>query len=290
MSLIRGEMIDYGVDWLTVTARTKSSRAKLNRLSQSILRSEMESGNECRPWGFAGYEGVKCGSMQYGERFDSGCARLSSGVAFDHWLDAYHAGDHVSRVDLQATLKMDQDPQRTIARVYGQGVRFNRKKNRHATVSILRSTNGTATVYFGRRQSDRFGRCYDKGRESKLDVFRDCVRFELEAKGNLSHPLTAAIARAHRPILAAAEEVRGYFRSRGIHLERPRATHYPSRIPRRRSDVERRLEWIRKQVRPSVLFLLDHCDSELVYNALGVSSEGHRVGIPHRKLKLASGK
>jgi DNA relaxase NicK len=229
---------------------------RLHNLGTTILKSEQKRGNDIRPWTFAGYQGLKCGSAQVGTRHDSTCIRLSSGVAAEHWLDAYHAGESFSRVDLQSTFKLDYDPQRLIQSVYRSALAHTKKKKNGPACTILKSSNGTATVYLGRRQSNLFLRCYDKGRESGLDYYQNCVRFEAEVKG----PICLLVLRDCASLSSGrgnpAKYVSSLFRRRGC-AQLPESDGIDTLcVPRKRSDTERKLTWLSTQIRPSVQSLI----------------------------------
>lgn len=281
--------IDYGIDWITSTGQTTAARRRMYRLGSSLIRSERASGNEQRVWGMAGYEGIKCGSVQLGERHDSTIIRLSSGLAWEHWKKVYHAGEKFSRVDLQVTARMGRTPLSVISGCYHKALRHSKRCRRGPAVSILRSSNGTATVYLGKRQSMRFSRIYDKGRESGLDHYQGAVRFELETKGALCLPTLRAIASHHRPLLECASIVVDHFRARGISLERFKSDHRALSAPRTRSDHVRRLAWLRRQVAPSVKMLVADGHRALILECLGLSiATPQRVVSRSQRLTLAS--
>lgn len=220
------------------------------------MGSEERRGNEMRPWSFAGYEGFKCGSAQLGTRHDGTCIRISSGVAFDHWLEVWHAAEKFSRADLQLTLRVDGPPSRTISSVYHRALHHSRKSKRGPTVSLLKSSNGTATVYLGRRVSDVFMRCYDKGAESGLDHYENSVRFEVELKGDACLPVVRHCASSTRPLLTAAGYVLGQYSKRGVSISLPAKPSYAISVPRKRSDIEKKLRWLETSVRPTVQLLI----------------------------------
>lgn len=269
---IEGEVVDCGFDWITSTASTRLAQERLSRLGQSIIRSEQKSGNEVKPWAFAGYQGFKCGSAQIGTRYDSTCLRISSGVAHENWLKAYQAGEGFPRVDVQITMRVPGDPQRVIARCYRHALTHTRKRKRGPNCSILKSSNGSATVYLGRRQSGVFLRCYDKGRESGLDHYENCVRFEGEFKGAVGLPIARHCAGSKSPNVTAASYVLGHFADRGVVLECAVEEQYSVRVPRKRSDTGRRLAWLQTQVSPSVRLLIASGHRADVLRALGLSA------------------
>lgn len=278
--------MDYGVDWITATAATKVARRRLSSLGSALILDEGKAGNEQRNWGMAGYEGLKCGGVQLGERFGSTLIRLSSGVAFDNWQKVYHAAENFSRLDLQVTARMDQEPLRIISQCYQRALRHSKKRKGSSAVSILRSSNGTATIYLGRRQSMRFARIYDKGAESKLDHYAGAVRFEVEYKGALCLPTLRAMSHSPRPLHLAASIVVDHFRDRGVTLKPLNTDQRKISVPRCRSDHARRLGWLQQQVSPSVKILIAAGHHQLVLEALGLSAGALEPAISAKGKRL----
>lgn len=285
-STFSGDVVDYGCDWITATAKGPESRRRLALLGKRVLDSETRAGNERKPWGMSGYDGLKSGGCQVGERGDSTIIRLSSGVAWENWLKVYQAADSFSRLDLQVTARMDQEPKRVIAAAYRHSLQFSRSHGGSPTVSVLKCSNGTATMYLGRRQSERFARVYDKGAESSLDEYQACVRWELELKGDLCLPALRAIAASRRPMFTMASIVVTHFRDRGCHLPESWATDRALSAPRKRTEVERRLSWIQSQVRPTVEYLVSIGQRGKVLRALGLLENASRDANPAKVVAI----
>lgn len=265
--------IECGFDWITTTAQTKRAASRLQSLGQSLVHAERKMGNEVRPWTFAGYEGFRCGAAQIGTRHDGTCLRVSGGLANEHWLDAYHAGEGFSRVDLQLTAKTGENASKTIARVYKAALAHTKKRKHGPTCTILKCSNGSSTVYLGKRCSDVFMRCYDKGAETKLDHYREASRFEVELKGAICLSVLRRCASSESPMLEVAAYCLGFFGRRGITLEVPNATVYTVSVPRSKSDVSKKLRWLREQVRPSVETLIACGMVDEVRSCLGLSEK-----------------
>lgn len=260
----------------------------MNALGNRILESEASAGNDVCEWGMSGYSGLKCGSVQLGHRADSSIIRLGSGVAFDNWLNVYHAAENFSRLDLQITARSNLKPKALIQRSYRDALKFSAQNGGMPRVSILKSSNGTATMYLGRRQSERFSRVYDKGAESGLDYFANSTRFEVELKGALCLPSLRVLSDSYRPMHAAAQIVLRHFRDRGLSLSMKNTTDRALSAPRRRSDQERRLEWLRKQVRPTVQALVAAVGLASVENVLGLREQSTMASRKFEKLKLVA--
>jgi DNA relaxase NicK len=262
------EVVDCGVDWLTVTANTKSSIIRLLDYSHNAMRDEREAGNEKRGFSFKGYEGFKCGGISYGARSDSALLRVSGGLARQHFTSAYHVATNCSRIDLQTTVRTKQSPNARIASAFKRALRHSRKLKRGPAVNLWRSSNGTATLYLGQRVSERFGRVYNKGAESLLPVLEDCVRYEVEYKGDMAMHQFKQLANTRSPALFINSEVHRFFRARACPPEFKPENTQTNVLHRMATDQRQQLEWIAKCVRPTVQRLCASGLAQEVYDCL----------------------
>lgn len=271
MKRVTGEVLESDIDWMTATGFSSEAQELMQNFGARLLISEGARGNDTKPWRFAGYEGFKCGSVQCGSRPDSSCVRLGSVVAAENWRELYRISEGISRVDLQLTVRTDDDPVRCLAAVHRQALRFSAKRKDGPSVTLIRGNDGSATVYLGKRESDVFGRAYAKGVESGLDHYKGTVRFEVEFKGG--HCLSVLRHLIASPVEAVGivSCVCGFFKSRGCALSLPCEALFIVRCSRSQSDNTRRLEWLRKQVRPSVQHLIASGCYDEVIRALGLS-------------------
>lgn len=282
MSKISGEVLEVGVDWITAIGMTPRCQEEMQEWASSIVLSEGARGNDNRPWRFAGYEGFNCGGIQVGNRYDSTCIRLSSDVAQQHWRRLYFICERVTRVDLMVTLRIKDGATRALARVHRQALRHASKHSGGPSVTLIKGNDGSGTVYLGKRTSDLFARAYLKSAESKLDHYSETIRFEVEFKGDTCYQVLKSITGASSTMLAIAGYVSGFFSRRGCELAIPSVTPLLISIPRRRTDNQRRLEWLAAQVRPSVeLLIAAGCYHEIL-QALGLdlSMEEYRNESP----------
>lgn len=271
MKTIQGEILEVGVDWITAVALSAECRERMEVYCVATLSDERESGNDFSPWRFAGYEGFKCGSIQYGTRFDSSCVRVSSGLANECWRRLWQDAEKVTRLDLQITMRTKLPVLKVLAMVHRCALRDSGKTKDAKKVTLIRSNDGSGTVYLGSRKSAVFGRAYIKGAESMLKHYERTVRFEVEIKGSLCHEVLRRMCAGNTELLAVAGYVCGFFDSRGCSLEVPAVDKYTLRVCRKATDDERRLTWLSGQVRPSVESLVHRGNLIRVINSLGLS-------------------
>lgn len=271
------ELISLGIDWITLTQRRGDEITPLHRLAEPILAMERTDGNYIRPWASYGYEGFHCGQVDVGSRHDGEIARLSGGRAHESWTMLFPFSSSCSRIDLQMTIRYRDEVRKVLARAYRAAKRHRPDCGKPAIVTLLSSTDGSCTIYLGKRSSNQMGRIYDKGVQSRLEVFSGCVRFEVEYKG----PLARSVARwlYHHPsrvdgILGQCSQ---FFSSRGVSS---RITSIDRQVPlpsyvldgcQAPADDAKSLRWLHASVSPTVARLVHDGKLDQVLDALGLS-------------------
>jgi hypothetical protein len=271
MGVPSGRIVQVGVDWLTCSATRRASARRLTAIGRRILSAEERRGNIRKLWHFSGYDGLHCGGVQVGERYDGACVRLTSGLADDHWLAAYQEADNLSRIDLQVTVRYGRDPRQIISQHYREALCFTKRHPRGATVDLWKSSNGSSTLYLGQRCSDNFGRIYDKGRESKVDTLRNCVRYERECKGDVAKAMGHLLARSRNRKPQIVAEVSSFITARGVSQGFALSPMTSIEVPAKISDHDRLLSWLTVQVSPSVKQLIAAGRYNEVLIALGLT-------------------
>jgi len=277
---ISGEFVSGGIDYLTVTTKPGPAMHQARQFAFAIASDEISAGMFGRPWSSSGYDGLSVGHLTYGERYDGSIIRLGSELAHRQWTNCKSFADNVTRIDLQATFRVTDRPLNVIQRHYKELQRFTRQRTKGPAVSMLLGHDGSRTVYSGRRASNIYGRVYDKALESKMDQWSNCVRYEVELKGNRArsvfHQLTPGEAAIAEASLASLE----FFAGRGAVVS-PLLKSIPSSTTvvdlkcfDRVTDISRSLAWLRNQVRPSVIALADRGLLQSVIESL---SMGHLV-------------
>lgn len=262
------EIIDVGVDYLTVTCKERKRGVRMTDSALSLMRGERRQGEKIMPWFMAGFQGYACGSVQVGNRDFETMVRLSGDAAHDHWTTFYDLSDNCSRVDLQVTARYPRKPQSVIAGSYRAFRRHRRKLKRGSDVTLVSSVDGASTIYLGKRISDRFARVYDKAAESKLDQWQQCVRFEVELKNKAASRTIAGLRAAPDVQVAIKENVAGYLLEKGYSPawipNKPASSRWPTILRTREGS----LRWLEKSVAPAIRNLIELGMAEEVCTAL----------------------
>ena len=264
-------LLECGVDYITATATHSYLETPLREIGAELVESEAQCGNEVRKWRGLGYHGKSAGSASFGVGPQGVLVRASSGLANEHWRTLAHWSTNVTRIDVQVTLSVGPRATEFISSKWDEA-RRHWLTHPHLREPRLRSgVNGAETVELGSRQSERCGRIYNKFKETKLDHYRGCVRFEAEFKGGVSKGVAADLLRKPQASTYVIPHVLGFFRKQRIGLELK--THTPTffKGPPNVSDRGRKLVYLQKSIRPLVMRLIEGGELAEVISALGLT-------------------
>lgn len=264
------EVIEAGIDWLTVTAADIRNANKMEIRALRIMREERLAGNEERAWSMSGFVGRMCGGVQFGLRHNEVLVRLTGSTADAHWSKFARICDNCSRIDLQVTVRHTQDAPKVIAKHYKDARKHSSKSERGPSVSIFVSNNDSSTLYLGSRQSDVYIRIYDKGAESGLDHYSQSLRYEVELKNELAYAMLNRLRSQSSWRSMVVQYVQTWSTARGVGARWSTGDMELLCSPRTRSTADRRLGWLRANVRGTVKFLMDHGRGPDCLTALGL--------------------
>jgi hypothetical protein len=280
----KAEVVESAVDYLTVTCADRERRKELSRLGYELFADARSLGNDPRPFNWLGYEGLHCGGVTTADREDTAMLRLSGPLAASHWQAAAELADNVSRVDLAVTARFPE-PVRDVATVgFVSAKAMSAARGRELDLQLIIGNKPGSTLYLGKRTSELFARLYDKEAESRDPRYRNCWRWELEAKGKRAGLAVGLLRRNPETSGAVASIVFEHFVTRGVSCP-----FSPGRVvglpcpPARETDDERRLRWLSDQIRPVVAKLQARVPRERVVKALGLN-DARPPEIPPRKL------
>lgn len=253
--------VEVGMDWLTAVARNEVGGRNLEELYRVREAEAIIQGFIPRFEQKYGYEGFRVGSYFYGRRGESTMLIVSSSDAITiapvvDWENA-----HATRIDLQVTSWRDyrQDWAQVQKAQLENAIESNEGNKLPEPVLIAPRKGKGDTLAIGSRSSPRYGRLYDKGAESGEDYYHSSWRYEVEYKGEAVPHILRALRTAKFDRTFILRTVAGQFDS--WHISRTFNTASPIapiRIGKRKTDWERKLEWLSKQVRGTVDKLREH--------------------------------
>lgn len=247
------EIVESGLDWVTVTAKEEKVCGELIDLGRHIQDVQRSFGFVAKPTGFQGYRGMSTEGCMYGVRGDGALLRVSGYLAHEYAPAIPTLGTHVSRLDLQVTVSLRRDS-RALARNWLDGLNASygrRGSDGQPATKLVDSYSRGACAYIGARTSALYGRLYDKSREGTGGYPANSWRLECEVKRHRSTPYFERLSSTSFDPGTIAGWVLEQFRRWGVNHEIETNPAIPTpvvRVPK--SDVQRRLEWVARVAAP----------------------------------------
>lgn len=271
------EQVTAGVDWLTMTLPASSEQEGTWYLRCiNHLCNMQEEGYVLKDRVMQGYYGYSCGNCFVGERHDGIMVQFTGAHAHGSFIALYRNDCHVSRLDLQVTVKYEVMPQHIAKEAYSAAAAANRKlpETRRRKLYIIVGSDGGDTLYLGSPASKQRGRLYNKEVQSEEPAFARTWRYECMFRDRIA---TAYAPHIHAGRGAVEERILdnvvSWWQSRGVdcsHIESGRNVVIPiyRTIP---TEIEAKLTWLRKQVRPTIKLLIGRGMADEMMEALGIT-------------------
>ncbi len=273
-------MWDSAIDWITATARCGEKESEiLEDIALSALGRMQQAGHTLQRRSYEGYIGLSCGSVFFGSREDGCCARVSGSPAhpFACELAEQCPSVNVSRIDLQNTIKSDTDVP-THARDVLTMIEAAHKKSgskRALNFEFKHRKNKGDCLWIGSRTSSRFFRIYDKTREQDGLVPPNLWRYEVEFKGKQAAQIWRTMVQTKCSPKVITDIVVAGFLLKGVDLSWIEQAE-PRRLPSsyQKTDIERKLQWIERNVSRTSKELIDAGYEDQLRKWLGFGRTG----------------
>ena len=271
------EVITSGLDWITLTLPTGAvmDQQFLER-SLRCLDAVVADGHELQYCDLLGYSGVRSGGCFVGSRTDTHMVQFSGAYANQFFKEVYRYDAHVSRVDVQTTVKFTEMPKDVAKQVYRDSIDENNTipVGRRRKIWLIVGSDGGDTCYVGSASSDARGRVYNKEVQSEDPLYTKCWRFEVMLRNGQA----TTFCRDYEKITTArptfcANFVGFWYERRGASVPWLVDAGFTPVAPVRTlpTDDERKLNWLAHQVRPTVQYLLTRHDRDAILSLLGLS-------------------
>jgi DNA relaxase NicK len=271
------EVVTAGLDWLTLTLGTDAvMEAEFVNRALKCLDTVVSEGHQLEYRDMLGYRGVGAGGCFVGTREDTHMVQMSGRYAHQFFGAVYRPDAHVSRADIQVTVKHKHMPKRVAKEAYKDAITSNNSLpvGRRRKVWIIVGSDGGDTCYIGSSSSDARGRLYNKEVQSEDPLYTRCWRYEVMLRNdhatNLCRSLQARIADYTQ---FCSDYVAIWYEKRGITIPWI-ISDAPVPIPPIKTlptDIERKQNWLKHQVRPTVEYLLTVADRAVILELLGLS-------------------
>ena len=259
-----------GIDWLTCTSDKDSVGLAWFEMFQRLA---VEPGEWYNPW----YTGKADNHLRWGFNHGMGYIFIASGEIADVvFKQTVPVAKKITRIDVQVTVRL----LKANCEVARNGYRVNSASPNRKYGLIQNSRNGQ-TLYVGSRNSAQFGRVYDKGVESGYDEPGKLWRYEVELKKPVSDMVARQLANWSNPKKGQESHYRivsfvfDWFLHRGVGpvFAREGWNGIVTEVGRRITSDDKKLEWLRTQVKPTIQYLLGKGQADKLADALGCKIE-----------------
>ena len=272
------------IDWITTTWRagTVDISGGFATKQAEWVWNTMGVPRETYPlehWAWQGYVGWSCGGLSFGERVDSTIVRVSGALAGAYWRHGKPIGHNVSRLDVCVDVWWNESPDAIIALHNVQSLDARHfATSRPWRIACVNGFGDGDTLYLGSRASDNYCRIYNKEKESPDEpAYQGCTRYEVEFKDAAAREVVGRVGSRRNDTGAIAQEVHSVLVRRGVcilgDLLASGAVNPP--VARTVTPDERKLEWLRTQVQPTVKHLISVFGYDTVCAALAIEPSKH---------------
>lgn len=278
-------IIDAGVDWLTLTVKKENEQSDtcLSRWYDIFYMHRKRHGlatNAAK----LGYSGLACEGMFVGTRHDGAMLTLSGQTAKELWREVIQYPATCTRIDIQVTVRAEGftiEPSKYVA---SDAAAANEElpESRQRLIKTVQDNRGGMTCYIGSRQSDSFLRCYHKSAQDP-DIYGDHAwRYEVQYNRDVAPGIVERLIESTaKPADLASSFVYGWMYTRGLmpswRLAGEMQIVKRETIPL--TELDKKLAWLYKQVRPTVEALLAQDLTEETLVALLGRDLGHALSL-----------
>jgi replication initiation factor len=271
-----GAVVDAGIDYLSMTMKNDNPRSQAWLTAAHAYLSEIAgSSSEIVASRRLGYDGFSFGGSFVGGRAGDTIAVYSGERAKRAYTLLYRSDLHISRIDVQVSYRYTTTTNNVAQVVQTQVDRDNRTIStaRQRNATLIADLRGGSTCYVGQQVSEQYARIYNKDAESGEERYKNVWRFEVQLKNRLATKVAEQFAQAQTPHdRFATTFVKHWLRHRGVTTPwKADAELFP--LPssvKERTPNEKKLEWLKDTVRPTIRSLLKYGLRDDILAALGL--------------------
>ena len=247
-----------GIDYLRLTALDHSPVSAWEAIVLPEFLAEERAGRKPHWRWLLGYYG-RVGEHCFVGKSDTGAMiQLSGALAWSRWHDASLHSKRCTRIDLQVTFPCEAPADDILHDAFMSGSHRKFGRGKPPEIQIVDTNYGAKMLTIGSRQSELYGRMYDKYKESKMPEYKDCIRWEVEVKGKEALDLHGWMLDNKNEPTAVRSLVHHFWEARGMTPPWGMFDGMDVPVPVKRSKTdETKLAWIATQVRPSMKDLID---------------------------------
>jgi len=252
------EALTGGVDWISATL-TRDAIDDQTWLWDAIhaLEKVQSIGNTYKRRSLLGFDGWESGGCFVGSNEQMHYAQFAGKYANDAYHFLEHPKVHISRIDLQVTVKYSLDLIREGRYQYASAIRHNKAlpEGRQQKIHLFAGSDGGDTVYVGSPSGEQRGRVYNKHKQSGEQAYERSWRYEAVFRNrHADRVFRSVFTQADALNTIIVPRVVEFFRERGVSILGLEHQHgiAAESVQSPPTDVERKLRWIRNQVIPTI--------------------------------------
>jgi len=254
----RADTVFAGVDWISGTlGREELDNQTWLYDNLHALEAVQAYGNTYKRRSMLGFDGWESGGCFVGGNDTMHYAQFAGKYANDAYTMLEHPKVHISRIDLQVTVQYNIELIKEGRYQYARAIHHNKglPEHRQRKIHLYAGSDGGDTIYLGSPASDQRGRLYNKAKQSADAAYERSWRYEVVYRNNLALGVfRRCIDSGSETATIILSEVLRWYAERGIVvLDVRNSASNPITPPKQpKSDVDRKLRWIRNQVVPTI--------------------------------------
>lgn len=266
----------WGIDWLTLTwAAGTEMYQRVKRYPHKLLHEldgTPEGQGSVENVKRLGYAGWRLNKWYIGWRPDS-CILIVTSYAAQQIMQIPHLDEaRCTRIDIKADLHYEYPRPYILDNAYHLSALAQKGiRGRKWNLELHQPSERPHWLQIGCRGAGIYLRIYDKWEESGRDpAYEGVWRVEAELAKECANEAFHWIVSRRGTVNAVRDVGLAMFARRGIRLAgvRPAEWFTVEQLPRRNSDVDRRMAWLRKLVRPAIRKLLTEVSQTEIMDAL----------------------
>jgi len=266
------------LDFLRLTAERGGLNNRLHAPISEIQLAEKQDGHKQRPYNISDMRGMITGHAAWAQSKTHLLVEFRGALAETVFPLYQNVTSKASRIDVAVTVWLeshDKDIARQCYHIATQHMKDKHLEKVRKMPVYVKSENGD-TCYLGSRSSERYVRIYDKWLQSKDEFYENAWRFEIEFKGDKAQVVWQQIQSEGETEATSLSEVAYGLKSYNITVAGLRPILASTKIQYRPTpkDIETKLVWLQKQVRPTLQELSDRGFREAALAVLGIHQEG----------------
>lgn len=278
-----------GCDYVRLTsAEHRSFEHWAEKVRPEYVAEELRGRKPHDRW-VLGYYGRVAEHAFVGKNEQGSMVQLSGPLAWERWHELHFEGARCTRFDLQVTWPIEDNPGDYIRDMYTVGSLHHQKGHRGASLQIVDTPKGAKMLTCGSRQSELYGRMYDKFEESKQPEYKKCVRWEIEVKGSQAVDLYAYMRENRQEAATVRTIVHQFWSDRGMapFWEKFEGMEGLPPVKRTKTD-ETKIAWLATQVGPVMRKLVERGKGNAAVRAIfGEQLTDAEIDIILRALRLS---